>query len=333
MSRILTIAAAFVAGACMLPTAYAQNAGNGGNGGNAGGNAAGFQIQNNRPVNPEQINSAARDALGPKFGVGSQAGFNSIEARRNAAFTNQMRDLHGGGLIDPHEIAAHNAGLTGSDTSGGSGTGGDQPPAPPSFFGGGGGHGPMYGNAYTMPGDVIRSSGEAIRSMGEGSYWYGRGLEHMENAESMALDNELREVQTFWQKRQIRDSYMALENPRPSLEAIVRMAKIGLPDRLTASDIDPATGKLVWPAILLQPEFAADRAAVEEVFAMRQRGEIDANDPRLVEAHQRIERMTDTLVADVDRYDAKLYLQARNLLDTLRYESSLPAGPANVARR
>jgi hypothetical protein len=106
---------------------------------------------------------------------------------------------------------------------------------------------------------------------------------------------------------------------RHSHEALAKAAVDELPPRLAADDVDPLTGRINWRAALLANEFAADRAALEEQFAMRASSGLPVDSTTRIQAVVR--QMGDALRLNIDSIPADDYMAARKFLGSLELET------------
>ena len=103
------------------------------------------------------------------------------------------------------------------------------------------------------------------------------------------------------------------------MDQYVRLARQQAPDRLSISQLDPFTGTINWPLALKRPEYAEHRERIERLFSAKAQG------TELV--HNQIAKAVDefsvVLKADLSTFDQNEYIQAKNFLDSLAYESQL----------
>lgn len=92
--------------------------------------------------------------------------------------------------------------------------------------------------------------------------------------------------------------------------------------RLTASQLDPATGKITWPAVLQAMEFTPPRTELDRMFAERAQNDIS---PKLTSnIGFEVDRMKNTLQSHMHSMPASSYIAARKFLDSLAYEGKQP---------
>jgi hypothetical protein len=78
---------------------------------------------------------------------------------------------------------------------------------------------------------------------------------------------------------------------------------------------------LAWPAVLLQPEFAADRAALETAFGQRRPEDVGVTSVFYRDVSQRCQRMYATMLSQIDQLSTADSVAARKFLKSLEYEA------------
>ena len=166
--------------------------------------------------------------------------------------------------------------------------------------------------------DVTRSAGERNLSNSEAALNYT-------DARSKQLDNDLKATDTYFQKRQMNESYTAAERrPRLSDEALFRVNKQRMPDRVSASRLDSVTGEIAWPFVLQDKAFDKHRAKLEADFAERAEKGGSIGPDAYLEIRKTTEEMTSELKKLVRKYPGTDYAQARKFIKSLSYEARFP---------
>lgn len=189
-----------------------------------------------------------------------------------------------------------------------------------------------YGHASTIQEGVQRGRADLVRAYGESNYWNSLAAINREQARSAYMDNKLKAVHTYFQMRAANREYVRAENPRLSPEQIERMAKTALPPRPTVSQLDPATGRINWPAALQGDEFAAHRASLDALFAERVRGNAGLGSENHAAITAIVDEMKELLGDQVARWPTGAFVAANSLLKSLSYEARFPANDAVLAR-
>jgi len=162
--------------------------------------------------------------------------------------------------------------------------------------------------------------------------------------ESVRLDNTLKYAKTYWDRKQARDTYLALQNtptksPGESKNAAnaakpasqLASAQVTRVQRLTAAELDPVTRMIHWPAALQGDRYAQQRAALEELFTTRQPNEHGAASPFFAKVRQNVDVMKALLREEIGKLSPAEYVAAAKFLDGLRNEALFPAQINGVA--
>ncbi len=147
-----------------------------------------------------------------------------------------------------------------------------------------------------------------------------------QQARSAELDNNLKTTQTYFDMRKVnRDARAAEAGPKLTFDDYSRMAKAGSPTRLTASQLDPVTGKINWPIILHDKRFWDDIRALNGLFQKRvTSGQLDYTEYNEIRDHTN--SLLDILKQGINDFEANDYIPARRFVLNLAYESKFPPG-------
>lgn len=161
---------------------------------------------------------------------------------------------------------------------------------------------------------------------------------HIE-ANSAQLDNSLKYAKTYWDRKQARDTYLALQN-KPTAspgeskhQAQPTAAVLTKPQvhRLTAAELDPVTHIIHWPAVLQGERFAKHRAALDELFAARQPSDHGAASSFYREVRKHVETLSSLLREQIRELSPAEYVAGRKFLEGLQNEALYAPQIANVA--
>jgi hypothetical protein len=87
------------------------------------------------------------------------------------------------------------------------------------------------------------------------------------------------------------------------------------------SQLDPFTGTINWPLALRRPEYAELRERIERLFQSKASGTALVHG----EIAEAIDLLVAQLQADLDSFKQPEYIEAKNFLQSLVYESQLIA--------
>jgi hypothetical protein len=183
-----------------------------------------------------------------------------------------------------------------------------------------------WGGGYhssTVEEGVQRGFADVVRSAGAANLMNSMASKNLEDARQKYIENRLQSTETFFEMRRINQEARNANRPRPlSMEQYVRLARMQAPDRLSVSQLDPLTGQVEWPSVLLIDAFKEDRETIERLFRERASG---ANTfPEIDDACQ-------ALVAKI-RMNTSLFpqpndfIRARNFAESLVHELRVGEG-------
>lgn len=205
------------------------------------------------------------------------------------------------------------------------------------YGGGGGGWGWGWGGGVgsTPAGSYLTGLGNAIRAQGQFNLDTSAAAINLEEAQKRAIENRKLWTNTYFEMRRINQEYRNARRPRPeSPSTWVRRAQEAAPDRLSASELDPVTGRIAWPRVLVGNEYQGDRERLDRLFTDRAL----AHGAIGVETHAEIRIAIDEtlarLRARIREYGTDEYLAARRFLTSLRHEATFPTtGSLETASR
>jgi hypothetical protein len=188
------------------------------------------------------------------------------------------------------------------------------------------GYGSTYHHASTVEEGWQRGRADIIRSAGLKNLLDSEAQINWEEARKRAYDNHVYGIQKYFEGRALNRQYRAVERgPRPTEQDLYRYAAARKPDRLSNEQLDPVMGAVSWPPGLLGPEFEADRAELERLFAQRAiAGFLAGQELTAVRMH--IQSMVATLKSQVRSLPPQTYVESKNFLESLSYESLLAPG-------
>ncbi len=129
--------------------------------------------------------------------------------------------------------------------------------------------GPYY-HSSTYAEGVQRGAADIIRSAGQYNVRTSEAAKNWTEVQSRLYENRVKAAQSFVEMKNIQEAYrQSRRKPRPTSEQLIRMAKMEVPKPLSASELDPVTGKISWPLELTADEYAPVRGRLEALFAER----------------------------------------------------------------
>jgi hypothetical protein len=178
-------------------------------------------------------------------------------------------------------------------------------------------------HASTVEEGVQRGFADVVRSAGAANLMNSMATKNLEDARQKYIENRLQSTETFFEMRRVNREARDANRPRPlSMEQYVRLARMQAPDRLSVSQLDPLTGQITWPSVLMIDAFKEDREKIEGLFRERASG---ANTfPEIDEACQALVakvRMSTSLFPQPNDF-----IRARNFAESLAHELRVAEG-------
>ena len=139
-----------------------------------------------------------------------------------------------------------------------------------SPFGGWGWGAGSWGAGSTAAGSFLAGAAMATSAAGEAELMDSMAAINYQKAYQHWIENQKLRETTYFDMRRMNASYRAeTHGAAATPEQLVAFSKARLPDRLSTDQLDPERGQIKWPQVLLRDEFAAERAALEYLFAER----------------------------------------------------------------
>jgi hypothetical protein len=158
-----------------------------------------------------------------------------------------------------------------------------------------------------------RGYADVVRSYGMANLLNSQAANQMEQARKAYIENRLKATQTYFEMRRYNEeARRAMRSTPLSMEQYVRLAREQAPEPLTATQLDPLTGTISWPAPLRSPVYEAFRRRIERLFQDRATGYVVYG-----EIQKAILEFQDILKQQVDVLPANDYVDAKKFLDSL----------------
>ncbi len=186
-------------------------------------------------------------------------------------------------------------------------------------------------HASTFEEGYMLGAASVIQSAGQANYANSLAAVNFQEAYRRQLENSRLYVQVFLERREMVRQYLDRYGDHPpTREQLERIAKSALPDRLTAEEYDPVTGKLVWPHILRDEAYAPFRKRIDELMAARTPENSGDGSPWQRELHQLIDSTKRVLKQNIDTVTSQQYARAKWFLMSLDYEGTLSPSDARL---
>lgn len=195
--------------------------------------------------------------------------------------------------------------------------GGDVPFGPPPSFVAD----PFAPADTTFMIDPLIGEAEVIRSIGEYNRNTSEALINLEEARQRAIQNHRLRVETRNElKRQWKEQRVAEFRRRRALQ-LEQSPQTREEDRLDRDEFNRRTGQIVWPDVLLDPQFDDYRAAFEEIFGQAPGKPSGAGSDLHRDVTELTKLMKEQLRLQISFMQADDYLAAKKFIDGLLVEA------------
>ena len=168
---------------------------------------------------------------------------------------------------------------------------------------------------------------EMMRAQGTENLLNSEAAKNWEEAKTLEYQNRMRWTETYFEMRKVnREARAAEAGPPITQEQAVRMAKMAAPARLNSTQLDPATGHINYPIVLLDTPYTPYREHLDGLFADRAASGGSVSYEKFQEIQTTVSQFIDALKQNVKKYASGDYGVARTFLDSLANEARMPAG-------
>lgn len=165
-----------------------------------------------------------------------------------------------------------------------------------------------------------------VRSRGQKNLDDSAALLNLEQGRRDQIQNNLDYTKTFFEMRRINSQYKK-EQDQASHSSPAGQAEIArkmLPRRMTPSQLDPVTGKIHWPEILMDPRFAGPREALDQLFAHRSASAGGIGSDRFEDVQAACKAMIAELKKNIRQLDTNTFLYCLDFIKSLALEAGYP---------
>jgi len=179
-----------------------------------------------------------------------------------------------------------------------------------------------WGGGGTVASSAMNGMASVISAQGNYNLATSAAAENLQQARSMALQNDLQGTNTYFEMRAMNRQYTAAERgPTPSMEQLARIAREQAPKPFSANDWDPITGAVVWPPMLQIDRYASYRDVLNPLVANQaQHGSLSF--PDQIKARDTIEQMFGAMKSQIRDVPPQQYTECRSFLRSMIYDLS-----------
>lgn len=187
-------------------------------------------------------------------------------------------------------------------------------------YGYGGGWG--GGGASTVAGSAMQGMASVISAQGDYNLATSAAAVNMTQAQSNYIRNRQQWTNTYFEMRQTNAAARAQERgPRPTQEQLARIAREGVPQPLSPSQMNPVNGSLDWPSALQADQFAQQRQVIDGLVAKQSsQGSLSYADQTT--ARQTLDSMFSDLKKEIRNVPPPDYIACRNFLSSVMYTTT-----------
>jgi hypothetical protein len=183
-----------------------------------------------------------------------------------------------------------------------------------------GGFGYGYGGG-TAAGNYMYGMSNVIRAEGQYNLLTSMAGVNNEEARSRYLDNRKKWQENYLQGQE-QHQKMRAENfarSRHSSEALAAAASSGVPKMLSPDALDPVTGHITWPEVLLADEYGEPRKELDQLFELRATTTHTAGTSEKIRTATA--KLSEMLRKNILNIPANDYIAARKFLDSLAWSA------------
>jgi hypothetical protein len=201
-------------------------------------------------------------------------------------------------------------------------------PAAHAQYGYGGWDAPYYQTVGTAQSAAQHGFADIVRSAGVYNLLSSEALGKVEDARKKYIENRLLWTQTYFEMQRINAEYRRAqyERDKRSAEDLARYAQMAAPKRLSSSQLDPITGYLAWPRLLMTPAFNDLRRELDALYAERANTKGAIGNEKYFLILDRVDQMQQLLRGLIKRVPAADYIDASRFLESLGHEARYAAG-------
>ena len=194
---------------------------------------------------------------------------------------------------------------------------------------------PNYGwrsHSSTIGEGWLRGRADVMRAAGEYNYNTSLAAINAEEARMRHIENRQRYAETYFEMKEInRQARAAARGPRPTAEDLARYARLQVPERLAAHEVDTDRGVIHWPRVFDDELFAAARTAIDELARKDLTGYPTGEN--YSEAKALLGAMSEELQTRIDELPTRQYIEAKKFLIGLDLEFRSPQVSAALAAK
>lgn len=177
-------------------------------------------------------------------------------------------------------------------------------------------------HSSTLVEGALRGEAAVIGSVGQTIYFDSLAAVNYAEAYKRAIENSVAVTKAYYEKREIREEYNQKYGPKAFVgEARKKFIEYYAPKRLSAQEFDLERGKLTWPHILRQEQFAPVKDQIDLVFSGRDSSNSGDGSKTHREVLQLCTAMTGLLRENIGTMTSDQYINALEFIRSVELEA------------
>ena len=187
-------------------------------------------------------------------------------------------------------------------------------------------------HSSTFTEGALRGQSAVISSVGQTIYMDSLAAINYAEAYKRGIENSVALTKAYYDRRAIRNEYFQKYAPKAFVgDARKKFIEYYQPKRLSAQEFDSQNGKLTWPHILRQQQFAPVKEQIDQVFLNRSVS--DSGDGS--ESHREIYQLSNTMLGllreNIGIMTADQYINGLEFLRSVELEAKTAMSSDRVA--
>ncbi len=199
------------------------------------------------------------------------------------------------------------------------------PVVPQAYGGGYDGYDGWDGGGGIAAGNAMQGMAAVINAAGNYNLSTSAAAMNMTQAQKQEIQNWASFTNTYFDLRAANRKAWATEQlPSLTEEQLNRITQAGAPKPLPSQQLDPVSGRIAWPNVLLDSRFQVQRETLEAAFTNRVKfSTMPWQDLQKVEAAT--SAMLDELAGMIRDVEPMDYMPAKRFIQSLAYAARKPA--------
>ncbi len=178
------------------------------------------------------------------------------------------------------------------------------------------------GHSSTLTEGALRGQATVVSAVGQAVYLDSLAAVNYAEAYKRAIENSVALTKSYYERREIRNEYMQKYGPRAFVgEARKKFIEYYQPKRLSAQEFNSQQGKLTWPHILRQQQFAPVKNKIDEVFATRDSTNSGDGSTTHREVYQLSNALTGLLGENIGNMTSDQYINGLEFIRSVELEA------------